>query len=119
MPPETTGTLRLLCDYGMELVGPVPVELPDVFAVGSEVPESIANALHPIEVSLKLAKFFRCHSRKRFIKLLMSMRIGRNDAVSLAKKAHDHGWTYQEAWSECLFTRTTNIVTEYGPQEVK
>lgn len=119
MPPKTTNPPLMIGDFGVELVGPAPVELPDVFAVGSEIPESIANALHPIEISLKLSKFFRCRSRKRLIKLLMSMRIERNKAALLAKKAHDNGWTYQNAWGECLFVGPVDIVAEHTPREVK
>lgn len=37
-------------------------------------------------------------SRKRFIKLLMSRGISRNDAVVVAECTRENGWAYVDAW---------------------
>lgn len=37
-------------------------------------------------------------SRRRFVKLLMSRGIPRNDAAGVAERARKAGWTYVDAW---------------------
>jgi len=54
--------------------------------------------------TLKYGKFLRCGSRKRLIKLLMSIGISRNSAVSFAAKARSRGAPYEAYWRYCWFS---------------
>ena len=81
-------------------------ELPEI-AVQDEViePPKGIEACQCVEFTLtfKIPKRWRCQSRKRFIKLMMSEGIGRNYAERLADFVR--GWMpYGEAWRNYLFT---------------
>ena len=55
-------------------------------------------------LTIKMPKRWRCRSRKRFIKLVMSEGIGRNYAERLADFVR--GWMpYREAWREYLWKK--------------
>lgn len=47
---------------------------------------------------LKAPKYFRCKSRKRFIKLLMANKFSKREAQGFAVVARIAGWTWEEAW---------------------
>ena len=49
-------------------------------------------------LTIKMPKRWRCRSRKRFIKLLMSKGISRNQAGSVARLARIAGVPYGELW---------------------
>lgn len=57
------------------------------------------------EVCFALPIILRCRSRKRLVKLLMSVGMGRNDACGIAEWMRCHGVKYQDAWLTCLFAR--------------
>ena len=48
--------------------------------------------------NLKTPKYFRCKSRKRFIKLLMANKFSKREAQGMATVAYLAGWTWEEAW---------------------
>jgi len=48
-------------------------------------------------------KNWRCRSRKRFIKLLMSKGISRKYAEKVARVARIAGVSYRELWQSCFF----------------
>lgn len=102
-------------DYGPELViGPAsqkarldidPADLPKV-AVISLTPEDLKK-MGVVTITFWFPpKYYRCHSRKRFVKLLMGMGIQRNDAQYLAKMTMGLFVkpSYQAAWD---FSRET------------
>ena len=81
-------------------------ELPEI-TVPDEVfePPKSMEACQCVEFTLtfKTPRRWRCRSRKRFIKLMMSEGIGRNCAGRLADFVR--GWMpYGEAWRNYLFT---------------
>lgn len=45
----------------------------------------------------------RCHSRKRYVKLLMSEGLGRNDANLKADVLRDMGYSWGKAWISHIF----------------
>ena len=51
-----------------------------------------------LTMTVKTPKHWRCRSRKRFIKLVMSKGISRNGAVWLANWVRNAGYTYAQAW---------------------
>lgn len=53
--------------------------------------------------TMRAPKCWRCQSRKRFIKLLMSKGIGRNQAGSVARVARIAGVPYGELWRSYFF----------------
>lgn len=54
-------------------------------------------------VHFKVQKRWRCQGRKRFVKLLMSMGISRNQAESVAGVAKIAGVPYGELWRSYFF----------------
>ena len=48
--------------------------------------------------NMKTPKYFRCKSRKRFIKLLMANKFSKREAQWFAVVAWLAGWTWEEAW---------------------
>jgi len=54
-------------------------------------------------ISVKPVRDWRCRSRKRFIKLLMSKGISRNEAESVARAARIAGVQYRELWQSYFF----------------
>ena len=54
-------------------------------------------------VHFKVQKRWRCRGRKRFVKLLMSMGISRNQAESMAGVARIAGVPYGELWRSYFF----------------
>ena len=54
-------------------------------------------------VHFKTPKRWRCRGRKRFVKLLMSMGISRNQAESMAGVARIAGVPYGELWRSYFF----------------
>lgn len=57
------------------------------------------------EVCFALPKILRCRSRKRLVKLLMSIGADRNSACEMAERMRHYRVKYQDAWLTCLFTR--------------
>lgn len=53
--------------------------------------------------TMRTPKNWRCRGRKRFIKLLMSKGISRNQAGSVARVARIAGVPYGELWRNCFF----------------
>lgn len=51
-----------------------------------------------IVCNLKASKYFRCKSRKRFIKLLMANKFSKREAQDIATVAYLACWTWEEAW---------------------
>lgn len=47
-----------------------------------------------------IAKYFRCRSRKRLIKLLMANKLSRDKAVRIARQVRGSGLCYREAWQQ-------------------
>ena len=47
---------------------------------------------------MKTPKYFRCKSRKRFVKLLMANKFSKREAQNMAAVAWIAGWTWEEAW---------------------
>lgn len=47
---------------------------------------------------LKAPKYFRCKSRKRFIKLLMANKFSKHEAQGMAAIVYLAGWSWEEAW---------------------
>ena len=52
----------------------------------------------PMTISLKIHKSWRCKSRKRFTKLLMSKGIDRNNANEIVEIVRQSGLSYSDAW---------------------
>ncbi len=82
-------------------------KIQDLAEVTVSAGKEIASAMCPAMVEFhrttaRLAKNWRCKSRKRFIKLLMSKGISRNEAESVAKVARIAGVPYGELW-RCYF----------------
>lgn len=65
----------------------------------------VSQLLEPMEFTMhfKTPKRWRCQSRKRFIKLLMSKGISRNQAGSVARVARIAGVPYGELWRSYFF----------------
>ena len=110
MGPENSGaeSLILYTEDG-ERIGPIR-DLPEVtIAAGEEIAAAMCPAMaafqETISISVKPGKRWRCRSRKRFIKLMMSEGISRNYAEWMA--GFVRGWMpYEEAWrtySLCRF----------------
>lgn len=52
-----------------------------------------------ISASFKMPKYLRCASRKRFIKLLMGLRIQRDNAIKIANSFSGSGsWSFKWWW---------------------
>ncbi len=81
----------------------------DLTEVDVPAGKEIAPAMCPAMVELhgrltaRPAKNWRCRSRKRFIKLLMSKGISRNEAGSVARVARIVGVPYRELWQAWFF----------------
>ena len=82
------------------------VPLPEI-TVREEGVAELAGGLvcEPVEFTahFKTPKRWRCGSRKRFIKLLMSEGISRNQAGSVARVARIAGVPYGELWRDYFF----------------
>ena len=65
-----------------------------------------------IEANVKIPKEWRCHSRKRFVKLVMSYGVPRNLANDLAQNARRPGKAYQTALFDTLYYLSTFMGTE-------
>lgn len=51
-------------------------------------------------IEITIAKYFRCRSRKRLIKLLMANKLSRDEAGRIAQKVCGSGLSYQAAWQQ-------------------
>ena len=61
--------------------------------------EMINRLKAEICVNLKTPKYFRCKSKKRFVKLLMANKFSKRDAVKIADCIQEiTGWSWEEAW---------------------
>jgi len=69
-------------------------------SAGKEIASVMGPAMAGLSmtISVKPAKGWRCRSRKRFIKLLMSKGYSRNYAVRFAARARRVGIPYQDIW---------------------
>lgn len=105
MGPEDTNDYTLFMD-GV-LIAPGQIELPEITVTedAQEPENAIMRQLGHMEFTmhLKTPKSWRCRSRKRFIKLLMSKGIGRNQAASVARAARIAGVPYGELWRSYFF----------------
>lgn len=63
-----------------------------------EVFETLNRLKAEVAGSLKVPKYFRCKSRKRFIKLLMANKFSKREAQGMAAVVYLAGWTWEEAW---------------------
>ncbi len=81
----------------------------DLVEVTVQAGKVIASVMCPamvdlsMEIIVKLEKSWFCRSRKRFIKLLMSKGISRNEAESVARVARIAGVQYRELWQSYFF----------------
>lgn len=81
-------------------------DLPEVTVqAGKEIASVMCPAMVDLsmEIIVKPARNWFCRSRKRFIKLLMSKEISRNEAESVAKVARIAGVPYRELWQSYFF----------------
>ncbi len=81
-------------------------DLPEVTVqAGKEIAPAMCPAMAELHGTLtaRLVKNWCCRSRKRFIKLLMSKGIRRNEAASVAKVARIAGVPYGELWQGYFF----------------
>ncbi len=93
---EKHGTL--MCEIGGEWheVRPIAATpILEAFLPGD--PPQWVNA--EISIKGKLPKHFRCRSRRRLIKLLMSDKFSRDEAAAIAQMFHDCGISYRDAWT--------------------
>ena len=60
--------------------------------------ETIDRLKAEIVGNMKTPKYFRCKTRKRFIKLLMANKFSKREAQGFAVVAWLAGWTWEEAW---------------------
>ena len=60
--------------------------------------KAIDRLMEEIVCGLKTPKYFRCKTKKRFIKLLMANKFSRREAERQAAAVHLAGWTWEEAW---------------------
>jgi len=97
MGTDTGADLQLFYKQGDEWV-PAKVGLFSLEDAEREYTQTMFETEIMITGSFKTVKRLRCKSRKRLIKLLMSIGYGRNDAVSIAKEYHDLGVSYWIAW---------------------
>ena len=51
-------------------------------------------------IETTIAKYFRCRSRKRLIKLLMANKLSRDKAGRIAQQVCESGLSYQAAWQQ-------------------
>jgi len=72
---------------------------------GKEAASAISRVMAPFSmtISVKPARDWRCRSRKRFIKLLMSKGISRKYAEKVARVARIAGVSYRELWQSWFF----------------
>ncbi len=72
---------------------------------GKEITSVMCPAMVDLsmEIIVKPPRNWFCRSRKRFIKLLMSKGISRNEAESVAKVARIAGVPYRELWQAWFF----------------
>jgi len=72
---------------------------------GKEISSVMCPAMVELsmEITVKPARNWFCRSRKRFIKLLMSKGISRNEAASVEKAARIAGVPYGELWQGYFF----------------
>lgn len=90
-----------------ERLGPIR-NLPEVtIATGKEIAAAMRPAIaafkEAISISVKPGKHWRCRNRKRFIKLLMSKGISRNQAEGVARVARIAGVQYGKLWQGYFF----------------
>ncbi len=80
-------------------------DLPEItVAAGKETAPVMFPKLEEFyEIKIKLPKDWHCQSRKRFIKLLMSKEISRNEAESVARVARIAGVPYRKLWQMWFF----------------
>ncbi len=91
---QRIGTIRDLRDL-LEVTVPTGKE--------SGAAMSRVMASFSVTISVKPARDWRCRSRKRFIKLLMSKGISRNETESVARVARIAGVQYRELWQSYFF----------------
>ena len=99
---DLTGYTLFLDGEPVEQIGTLP-EI--TVAADAPEPEGMISKMEPITMTLKTPKHWRCRSRKRFIKLMMSEGISRNGAVWLAdfiRKLMPYG----EAWRQYAIFNT-------------
>ena len=60
--------------------------------------EMIDRLKAEIVCNMKTPKYFRCKSRKRFVKLLMANKFSKREAQGMAAVAYLAGWSWEETW---------------------
>ncbi len=81
-------------------------DLPEVTVpTGKESGAAMSRVMASLSmtISVKPARDWRCRSRKRFIKLVMSKGYSRNYAVRFAERARRVGISYQGVWQTWFF----------------
>lgn len=84
---------ELLCELSS---APQITDLTDYVADKKTVVTSLNGS--SFTTRLKPSKRFRCKNRKRFIKLLMSCNVERNDSKVIARSFREQGYSYAFAW---------------------
>ena len=104
MGPENKNEEYTLCMNGVPIAWKEP--LPEITVREGGVAELAGGLVcEPVEFTahFKTPKRWRCGSRKRFIKLLMSKGISRNQAGSVARAARIADVQYRELWQTDFF----------------
>ncbi len=106
MPPKSENNYTLYWrDPQLGDVMIIPEVVYEITVSADALTPEAMSLLQPMEftVQAKPPKNWRCRSRKRFIKLLMSKGISRNEAESVARVARIAGVTYRELWQGYFF----------------
>ncbi len=106
MGPENskTGGLDLYMADGTK-IGKIQDLAEVTVSAGKKIASVMCTVMAGISMAIrvKCQKHWRCGSRKRFIKLLMSKGISRNEAESVARVARIAGVQYRELWQGYFF----------------
>ncbi len=107
MGPENSSEVEGLVLYTAdgEKIGKIQDLAEVTVAAGKEIVSAMCPAMVELHGTLtaRPAKNWRCRSRKRFIKLVMSKGYSRNYAVRFAERARRVGISYQGVWQTWFF----------------
>lgn len=106
MGPEDKGEYTVYCNGVSSGKTPIaPGIIHEVTLSEDALTPEAMSLLEPMEFTMyiKTPKRWRCRGRKRFVKLLMSMGISRNQAESVAGVAKIAGVPYGELWRSYFF----------------
>ena len=102
MGPESESSGTLYWD-GVPLMTGVFQEITIPKDAQEQDPPRLLDAGTVLTFTMKMPKCWSCGSRRRFIKLLMSKGISRNQAGSVARVARIAGVRYRELWQTYFF----------------